>query len=209
MSPVLIRPSSRTGQDGRCWYAWQVFGSEGLVVDVAICHPSDMAPAEPPAEVPAEEAPERPRKTNRRTRWIVGVGAIVALGIAVVVVALARSNDENVTSEEEDGGHADDDADQSAYPPPVAVADRALRLTKDVRQALLDRNEGFKTSTSFRNDNFRETRRYVIRDGQVLVHAVGKAALSDRHDEEFVADEASSHRFLKKNLHALNTEGLG
>ena len=84
-----------------------------------------------------------------------------------------------------------------------------MRLTSDMRQRILDQNEGFKTSTSYTGKNFSEVRHYEIRGGQLHVRAAGNTSWADsRHDDDFVADEEQTHRFLKTNLRALNTEGL-
>jgi hypothetical protein len=85
----------------------------------------------------------------------------------------------------------------------------SMRLTREVRQRLLDQNEGFTDSISYRAKNFSENRYYEIRGGQLYVRATGKTSWADsRHDVEFVADDEQTHRFLRDHLHALNTDGL-
>ncbi|NHM14442.1 hypothetical protein [Xiamenia xianingshaonis] len=75
-----------------------------------------------------------------------------------------------------------------------------LRLTKDVRQTLLDENEGFTTSTYYKDKNFREQRDYRIEDGKLHVRSRGKTSWADSHfDDEWVADEEETHRFLYKH----------
>jgi hypothetical protein len=84
-----------------------------------------------------------------------------------------------------------------------------MRLTREVRQKLLDQNEGFSTTTYNRQNNFREERFYEIRGGQLHVRAVGKTSWADsRYDDEFIADDEQTHRFLRDNLSALNTDGI-
>lgn len=84
-----------------------------------------------------------------------------------------------------------------------------MRLTSEVRQRLLDQNEGFRTETSFSGNNFRESRVYEIRGGQLHIRSVGKTSWADsRFDDEFVADDDQTKRFLRDNLHALNTQGI-
>lgn len=84
-----------------------------------------------------------------------------------------------------------------------------MRLTSEVRRKLLDQNEGFKTSTSYSGNNISEVRYYEIRGGQLHIRAKGKTSWADsRYDDESVADEAQTHRFLRENLFALNTTGL-
>jgi hypothetical protein len=45
-----------------------------------------------------------------------------------------------------------------------------------VVQAILAQNDGFRHETYFRGDNFRESRVYTIKDGQVLIHSTGKTS---------------------------------
>ena len=54
-----------------------------------------------------------------------------------------------------------------------------MRLTSDVRQQLLDQNEGFTTSTSYRGNNGSEDRAYEIRGGQLHIRAMGKTSWAD------------------------------
>lgn len=84
-----------------------------------------------------------------------------------------------------------------------------MRLTNEMRQKLLDQNEGYTTSTSYNGRNASEGRRYEIRSGQLHVHAMGRTPWADsKYDDEFVADAEQTRRFLRENLYALNTDGL-
>lgn len=75
-----------------------------------------------------------------------------------------------------------------------------LRLTKAVRQQLLDDNDGFTTSTYYEGNNFREQRDYRIEDGALHIRARGKTSWADsRFDDEWVADDEETHRFLYKH----------
>lgn len=75
-----------------------------------------------------------------------------------------------------------------------------LRLTKAVREQLLNDNDGFTTSTYFEGSNFREQRDYRIEDGELYVRARGKTSWADsRFDDEWVADDEETHRFLYKH----------
>lgn len=75
-----------------------------------------------------------------------------------------------------------------------------LRLTKAVRQQLLDDNDGFTTSTYYEGKNFREQREYSIEDGALHIRARGKTSWADGHfDDEWVADDKETHRFLYKH----------
>ena len=84
-----------------------------------------------------------------------------------------------------------------------------MRLTRIVRQQLLDQNEGFKTTTSYSGKNFSEDRTYEIQEGELHIRARGKTSWADSHHvEESVADDEQTRRFLKNNLHALDADGL-
>lgn len=84
-----------------------------------------------------------------------------------------------------------------------------MRLTKDVREALLRVNEGFETSTHYNGKNFTESRKYRIVDGLLHVRATGKTSWADsRFDNTWVADNDATHRFLKANLHRLKGAGV-
>ncbi len=86
-----------------------------------------------------------------------------------------------------------------------------MRLTKDVRQKLLDQNEGFSTETWFEGNNSSEARHHEIRNGELHVRARGKGAwgaANERYENEWVADDDQTHRFLKKHLSELDTDGL-
>ncbi|MGY0059074.1 hypothetical protein ACWY4P_21380 [Streptomyces sp. LZ34] len=84
-----------------------------------------------------------------------------------------------------------------------------MRLTQKVRQQLLDQNEGFETTTHYGDKNFREDRKYTISNGELHIRSKGKTSWADsRFDEECVANEDQTRRFLRKYLGALNTDGL-
>lgn len=84
-----------------------------------------------------------------------------------------------------------------------------LRLTKDVREALLRVNEGFTDRTHYSDNNFTETRHYKIADGQLRVNSSSNTSWADsRRADDFVADEAATHRFLRQRLWRLDTDGV-
>ena len=84
-----------------------------------------------------------------------------------------------------------------------------VRLTKAVRQQLLEQNEGFRTSTSYSSKNHSEDRTYEIRGGELHIRAVGKTSWADsRYEDESIADDEQTRRFLRDNLYALNTDGI-
>lgn len=80
-----------------------------------------------------------------------------------------------------------------------------FRLTKSNREKVLEMNEGFTARTYYSDDNSRESREYRIEGGKLHVHAVGKGAWGgSQYDEEWVADEEATHRFLYKHLNELD-----
>ncbi|MEU0151485.1 hypothetical protein [Micromonospora fulviviridis] len=84
-----------------------------------------------------------------------------------------------------------------------------MRLTKQVIQQLLDQNEGFKASTHYSDRNNTNDRHYQIVSGELRIRETGKTSWADsRYDNEFIADEDQTRRFLRNNLGALNTDGL-
>ncbi len=84
-----------------------------------------------------------------------------------------------------------------------------MLLTKNVIQALLELNEGFEATTRSSGKNFSEQRDYKISNGELRIRSRGKTSWADsRFDNEHVADEDQTRRFLKKNLDDLNTDGL-
>lgn len=84
-----------------------------------------------------------------------------------------------------------------------------MRLTREVRQQLLDQNEGFELKTSYEGNNFREYRRYRITGGELLIRSSGKTSWADsRFDNEDIATDEQTRRFLREHLAELNTEGL-
>ncbi len=83
------------------------------------------------------------------------------------------------------------------------------RLTKIIRQMLLDNNDGFSTRTYYEGKNSREERIYTVKDGQLKIRATGKTSWADSHyDNEWIADEDETHRFLYKHQGEMNTDGI-
>jgi hypothetical protein len=84
-----------------------------------------------------------------------------------------------------------------------------MRLTKEVRAQLLAQNEGFEARTHFDSKNSSWTRRYRIEGGPLRFRETGKTSWADRrYDNEYIADDDETHRFLRKHVYELNTEGL-
>lgn len=84
-----------------------------------------------------------------------------------------------------------------------------VRLSKAVRQQLLNQNEGFTRRTYFESRNSREERIYKITGGQLQIRAIGKTSWADsRYDDEWIATDEETHRFLYEHRYELNTAGL-
>ena len=85
-----------------------------------------------------------------------------------------------------------------------------LRLTKNIRQELLDKNEGFTLRTSYESRNYQADRIYKISGGKLYIREIGDTSWSDSNfDEEHIATDDEVHSFLYKYLDRLNTEGIG
>lgn len=84
-----------------------------------------------------------------------------------------------------------------------------MRLTREVRQQILDQNEGFTKVTSYEGKNSEETRYYKISCGQLNIRAVGKTSWSDsRYDNEWTADDDEVHSFLYRYKDELDLSGI-
>lgn len=78
------------------------------------------------------------------------------------------------------------------------------RLTKDVREKMLEQNEGATFHTNYEGRNFRESRTYTITNRELHIRESGKSSWSDsRYDDTRVADDKEVHRFLSKFKDAL------
>ena len=83
------------------------------------------------------------------------------------------------------------------------------RLTASVRQKILEQNEGFTTRTYYEGKNFREERIYTISGGVLHTRAVGKTSWADsRFDNESIASDEETHRFLYKHQSEMNLDGI-
>lgn len=84
-----------------------------------------------------------------------------------------------------------------------------VRLTKANREKLLKQNEGFSRRTYNKQRNFEETRIYTIIKGLLHIREIGKTSWADsRYDNERVATDEETHRFLYKFLSKLNKDGI-
>jgi len=84
-----------------------------------------------------------------------------------------------------------------------------VRLTRDVRQRILEQNEGFTTKTYYDGRNSREQRVYTISGGVLRIRSIGKTSWADsRYDDEWIASDEETHRFLYDNKHKMNLDGI-
>ena len=75
------------------------------------------------------------------------------------------------------------------------------RLTKDVRQRILEEHEGFVKRVSFDAKNLSYIREYTIANGQLHIREYGKTSWADsRYDRTWIADGEEVRRFIKKYL---------
>lgn len=83
------------------------------------------------------------------------------------------------------------------------------RLTKEVRQKILDQNEGFQKRTYQEGRNFEEERIYTVSGGKLHIREIGNTSWSDsRYDNDRIADEDETHRFWYKYSHEMNLDGI-
>lgn len=84
-----------------------------------------------------------------------------------------------------------------------------MRLTSSVRRKILNQNEGFTMRTSYDSKNSKEERIYTILCGQLHICVIGKTSWADsRYNNEWIADDEETHRFLYKYMERLNLDGI-
>lgn len=85
-----------------------------------------------------------------------------------------------------------------------------MRLTKEVRQKLLNQNEGFELKTSNVQKNSTEYRTYRISGGKLYIQSSGNTSWADSHYsyDPIPATDEQTHRFLRQYQGRLNTDGL-
>lgn len=71
------------------------------------------------------------------------------------------------------------------------------RFTKQRVEETLKLNEGYTDTTNYESRNFRESRKYLIKDGKLLCHSEGKAPFDGRFNEDFECDLDTTRRFLR------------
>ncbi len=84
-----------------------------------------------------------------------------------------------------------------------------MRLTKAIRKKLLEKNDGLEIRSSYDSRNSEYERFYKIKDGELHIREIGKTSWADsRYDDEWIADEEQTHRFLYNYLCKLDTDGM-
>lgn len=84
-----------------------------------------------------------------------------------------------------------------------------MRLTKSVRQKILEQNEGFSKRTYYEGRNSREERIYTISGGKLHIRAIGKTSWADsRYDDNWIASDEETHRFLYEHKWEMNLDGI-
>lgn len=84
-----------------------------------------------------------------------------------------------------------------------------VRLTKAVRQRILEQNGGFSKRTYYEDRNSTEERIYTISGGALHIRAVGKTSWADsRYDKEWIASDEETHRFLYEHQREMNLDGI-
>ena len=79
-----------------------------------------------------------------------------------------------------------------------------MRLTEQVRNKLLEMNEGFKCKTSYDSRNSSYVREYVIKEGKLIIREIGKTSWADsRYDKVWEASKDELLRFLRANKNKL------
>ena len=82
-------------------------------------------------------------------------------------------------------------------------------INTQYQEKILEQNEGFTTRKSYNLRNFKYQRIYTISCGQLKISEVGKTSWADsRYDDEWIADDKETHRFLYDNLGLLNLDGI-
>ena len=83
------------------------------------------------------------------------------------------------------------------------------RLTKSVRQQILNQNDGFRRKTYYEARNSRIETIYTIKNGYLYIRSVGDTSWSDSDfDDERVASDEEVHRFLYKFQDEMDLSGI-
>ena len=83
------------------------------------------------------------------------------------------------------------------------------RLTRAVRQQILDQNDGFRRKTYYEGRNSSEERIYTVRNGALYIRSIGDTSWSDSdYDDEWIASDEEVHRFLYKYQDEMDLTGI-
>ncbi|MCK1192127.1 hypothetical protein MXZ23_00590 [Streptococcus uberis] len=84
-----------------------------------------------------------------------------------------------------------------------------MRLTANVRQRILDQNEGYRYLTYYSDRNNSETRIYTVEDGKLFIESKGKTSWADsRYSDKREATNDETHRYLYNYISTFNTDGI-
>lgn len=84
-----------------------------------------------------------------------------------------------------------------------------MRLTKNVRQKILDQNEGFQHRTYYRGRNAERERFYTVSGGQLHIREVGDTSWADSdYDNKWIASDEEVHNFLYEYSWMMNLSGI-
>ncbi len=84
-----------------------------------------------------------------------------------------------------------------------------MRLTADVRQRILDQNEGYRYITYYSDRNNSSTQIYTVEGGKLFIETKGKTSWADsRYSEKREAADDETHRYLYRYLATFNTAGI-
>lgn len=79
------------------------------------------------------------------------------------------------------------------------------RLTRTVREKMLQQNEGKTITTYYSGKNFSQSTTYTISGGKLYIHVSGNTSWADsRFDDTREANEEEVHQFLYRYQSSLN-----
>jgi hypothetical protein len=84
-----------------------------------------------------------------------------------------------------------------------------IRLTRDNIKKILYINEGFTQTANYKSRSFTENKRFVIKDGKLLIYTSSKICWDKNVQNNIkVADLEQTRKFINKNLHLLELGSL-
>ena len=76
-----------------------------------------------------------------------------------------------------------------------------MRLTKRVRQEVLNRNEGYRVEESYIGKNYKQVNTYFVKGGRLLIISKAKVSWSDKKIvSRHLANDEQEKKFIKKYL---------